>query len=151
MTTRKQRRRIAKEKRHEYETVWLDADGNELEEPPEDLPEPAGQPHRDKHKASSTPAKSQRPQQRGARPARVPPAPSWNRAVKRAGLLGIVVFFLFYLAGGKSGNRELSALSLAALYTALFIPFTYVIDRFAYTRYQRRLESGGKQQPVKKR
>ena len=37
MPTRKQRRRAQKERRHEYETVWVDAEGNELEEPPEEL------------------------------------------------------------------------------------------------------------------
>ena len=36
MPTRKQRRRAQKERRHEYETVWVDAEGNELDEPPEE-------------------------------------------------------------------------------------------------------------------
>jgi len=148
MPTRKQRRRAAKGMRHEYETVWLDADGNELEEPPEEF---AGAPEGPRDgKAVAAKGKAARPQpaQRGGRATRVPPAPSWNRALKRAGLLGIVVFFLFYIAGGKSGNRELSALALAALYTALFIPFTYVIDRFAYQRWQRRADG---KSPAKKR
>ncbi len=37
MATRKQRKRMQKERRHEYENVWVDPDGNELEEPPEEL------------------------------------------------------------------------------------------------------------------
>ena len=40
MPTRKQRRRAVKERRHEYETVWVDGEGNELEEPPEDAAVP---------------------------------------------------------------------------------------------------------------
>ena len=41
MPTRKQKRREAKSKRHEYEFVYLDSEGNELEEPPEELVAPA--------------------------------------------------------------------------------------------------------------
>jgi len=147
MPTRKQRRRAAKEKRHEYETVWVDAEGNELEEPPEEAPGP----ERDGRKPRPEPAQTGKPRGRGGRAARVPPAPSWQRAAKRALLLGAVVFALFYLSGGKSGNRLLSALGLAAIYTALFVPFTYAIDRFAYQRWQRREQAEGKQKPPRKR
>jgi len=38
--TRKQRRREAKSKRHDYEFVYLDGDGNELDEAPEELEQP---------------------------------------------------------------------------------------------------------------
>ena len=145
MPTRKQRRRATKERRHEYETVWLDSEGNELEEPPEE--DATQEPHAVRAEKTKTPAKQQ---QRGGRAARTPPQPSWNRAFKRAGLLGIAVFFLFYIAGGKGGNKELSALALAALYTALFVPFTYAIDRFAYNRYLQRT-AGGTKPPAKKR
>ena len=106
---------------------------------------------------AATAAKSQPAQkgkgrpQRGGRAARTPPAPSWQRAGKRALLLGAVVFALFYLSGGKSGNQPLSALALAALYTALFVPFTYAIDRFAYQRWQRRQEGGQQQGARRKR
>ena len=37
MPTRKQRRRQAKEKRHEYEFVYVDDEGNELDDVPEEL------------------------------------------------------------------------------------------------------------------
>ena len=75
---------------------------------------------------------------------RVPQPPSWQRAAKRAGLLGIVVFFLFSLS--KSHNYPMAAL-LAVIYTALFVPFTFAIDRFAYRRWQARQQ----QQPTTKR
>jgi len=150
MPTRRQRRRAAKEKRHEYETVWVDAEGNELEELPE---EALAQERTDGRngKAKSRPEpRGPAPQQRGGRADRTPPPPSWQRAGKRALLLGVVVFALFYLTGGKSGNRLPGALALAALYTALFVPFTYAIDRFAYQRWQRRQQGGGKP-PARKR
>lgn len=151
MPTRKQRRRAAKEKRHEYETVWVDAEGNELEEPPEEAPgDERGQSRFGRAKASPAEKTKVRPQQRGGRAARTPPPPSWQRAGRRALLLGAVVFALFYLAGGRSGNRIFSALALAAVYTALFIPFTYAIDRFAYLRWERRQDGGGKP-PSRKR
>jgi hypothetical protein len=148
MPTRKQRRRAAKGKRHEYETVWVDAEGNELEEPPE---ETLAQERDGKGKSRPDPVQKGKPQGRGGRAARVPPPPSWQRAGKRALLLGAVVFALFYLSGGRSGNRIVSALGLAAIYTALFVPFTYAIDRFAYTRWQRREQAEGKQKPARKR
>jgi hypothetical protein len=131
MPSRKQRRREAKAKRHEYEFVYLDAEGNELDDVPEEL-EPKRE--REERRNGSKPAaatKSQ-PQPRGRRE---PPVPSWNRAFKRGALLGLVVFVLFSLTA--KGNY-VGVIPLAVLYTALFIPFTFVIDRFAYRRWQAR-------------
>ena len=149
MPTRKQRRRELKSKRHVYETVWLDAEGNELDEPPAELLEQEKKERTSGAKATASTTKKQ--PQRGSR--REPQPPSWNRAVKRAGMLGIVVFFLFSLSAGKADNRYVAALVPAVLYTALFIPFTYLIDRFAYRRFQARQAAGGTTtpRPAKKR
>lgn len=141
MPTRKQRRRAAKEKRHEYETVWVDSEGNELEEPPEDAVREAEE-RRDGKTATKAEAKTKQPQQRGGRAARTPPPPSWQRAGRRSLILGVVVFALFYLTSRKSGSSIYSVALIAVLYTALFIPFTYAIDRFAYNRYLRRTQGG---------
>ena len=137
MPSRKQKRREAKNKRHEYEFVYLDSEGNELEEPPEELVVPA------KAKASSNGSKAaaskqQAPQKTSGR--REPQAPSWERAVKRALILGAVVFALFAFTNRKGGYT--SALPLALIYTLLFIPFTYMVDRYAYNRYKARQERG---------
>ena len=137
MPSRKQKRREAKNKRHEYEFVYLDSEGNELEEPPEELVAPA------KAKASSNGSKAaaskqQAPQKTSGR--REPQAPSWERAVKRALILGAVVFALFAFTNRKGGYT--SALPLALIYTLLFIPFTYMVDRYAYNRYKARQERG---------
>jgi hypothetical protein len=141
MPTRKQRRRELKSKRHQYEFVYVDAEGNELDEPPPDLVE-AEQKKRERSNgaaAASATATAKGKQQPQRRAGREPQPPSWNRALKRGLLLGGVVFAMFALtAKGKYG----SVLPLALLYTVLFIPFTYVIDRFAYRRYQARLASG---------
>jgi hypothetical protein len=146
MPTKKQRRRAEKERRHEYETVWVDAEGNELEEPPEE-PQPAPRPPRDEGKA-----KTKAQPQRGGRAVRVPPPPSWQRAARRALVLGAVVFALFYLVGAKNGGHPLlSAIEISVVYTVLFIPFTYVIDRFSHNRWQKRAEQqGAKAQPKKR-
>jgi hypothetical protein len=142
MPTRKQRRRIQKERRHEYETVWVDSEGNELEEPPEELVEATTE----KRANGKSRAKAQ--PQRGGRSGRVPPPPSWRRAARRSLILGAVIFSLFYILGSKNGNHNVaSALGLAAVYTALFIPFSYVIDRFSYNRWQRRAEQQGDKRP----
>ena len=49
------------------------------------------------------------------------------------------------------GKRE-----VAVIYTALFVPFTYMIDRYAYRRYLAKQQGGtagptGKKPPAKKR
>jgi hypothetical protein len=157
MPTRKQRRRELKAKRHEYEFVYVDAEGNELEEAPPELRE-----EEEKKRERSAPAKASangaaKGKGGGSRARREPQPPSWNRAVKRAAMLGIVVFFLFSVSAGKSGNRYVAALVPAVIYTALFIPFTFWIDRFAYRRFQARQAADGgnaksaTRRPAKKR
>jgi len=148
MPTRKQRRRAEKGRRHEYETVWVDSEGNELEEPPEE----ATVATRDNGRPKPKPKAQQ--QQRGGRAMREPPKPSWSRAAKRSLVLGVAVFVFFYLFGAKnSSDRMLSALGIAALYVTLFVPFTYAIDRMTRGRWERRQEgaSGRKREDVKKR
>ena len=148
MPTRKQRRRAQKERRHEYETVWVDAEGNELDEPPEE--ELAATPARRDTPKSKPKAKAT--QQRGGRQIRVPPPPSWQRAGKRAAILGAVVFVFIYLVGAKNGGQNpASALLLALIYTLLFIPFQFTIDRFAYNRWQRRADAQAASRAAKKR
>ena len=143
MPSRKQRRRAQKERRHDYETVWVDAEGNELEEPPEDLP--AAPEKRNNGKPKAQP-------QRGGRAGRVPPPPSWERAARRSLILGAVIFALFFVLGAKNGGHNIaSALGLAGLYTLLFIPFTYFLDRFAYNRFQRRAGQQGQKGQARKR
>ena len=132
MPTRKQRKRMQKERRHEYETVWVDGDGNELEEPPDDAPRPAPRERRPEGKNAKPQQK--RPQQRSSsRATRTPLPPSWRRAMRRSLLLGAVILVFIYISSHRVG----SALLFAVLYTAIFIPFTYGLDRFAYRRWER--------------
>lgn len=142
MPTRKQRRRTQKERRHEYETVWVDGEGNELEEAPEDVgATPA------KRNGTKPNAKPKATQQRGGRQVRVPPPPSWQRAGKRAAVIGVVIFVFVFMTS-RSAAR---ALLLALVYTALFIPFQYMLDRFGYNRWRRRNEAQPAGRAAKKR
>lgn len=151
MPTKKQRRRADKERRHEYETVWVDGDGNELEEPPEEAAAPAKR-ERTKADGAKSKPKSKAGQQRGNRPVRVPPAPSWRRAVKRGGIFGVVVFAVFAILGSKNGHHSYgTAFVFGAVYTLVFIPFTFYIDRFSYNRWQRRAEQQGQKGAARKR
>ena len=127
MFTRKQKRRDAKSKRHDYEFVYVDDEGNEVEAPAEE-PKP---------KASAPAKKSAPAPARG--PRRVPQPPSWQRAGRRALILGVVVFFLFTVLNKSKGYAG-PALA-AVIYTVLFIPFTYVLDRFTYRRWQARQQA----------
>ena len=82
----------------------------------------------------------------------VPPAPSWQRAIKRSVIIGVALFGVIYLLGTKNGNHSLaSALLLAGIYTVIFIPAQYAIDRFAHLRWQRRAEQEAAKRPGKKR
>ena len=152
MPTRKQKRREAKSKRHEYEFVYVDEEGNELDDVPEELAEPkerrnGTKQERSKRDDARKPAGKQAA--RGGRQARTPQPPSWQRSAKRAAILGAVVFVLFSLTGRGGNGRYLLALQLTLMYTVLFIPFTYAIDRFAYRRWQAR-QAGGQATPAKK-
>jgi hypothetical protein len=138
MPTRKQRRREAKSKRHDYEIVYVDEEGNEVEPAPEELE--AAKVERPERRNGAKPAATKKPTSRSGR---TPPPPTWKRSFRRAGLLGIVVFFLFALGAKGTSGGYASAAGLAVLYTALFVPFTYAIDRFAYRRWEARQSGAG--------
>ena len=133
MPTRKQRRRELKSKRHDYEFVYVDGEGNELDEVPEEHEAP-----KKERTYGSKPAagKKAQPAPRGRRQ---PPQPSWGRAFKRGGMLGVVVLVLFSF--GAKGHIA-RVIPLALVYMLLFVPFTFYIDRFAYRRWEARQGSG---------
>ena len=118
MPSRKQRRRREKTFRHEYEYVLTDDEGNEVEVAPTELRK-----DKDAPKAKA-PAGSKRP-------VREVPAPSWRRAVRRGGLMGVVLLVVM--------TTLLHAPApIALLYAAMLVPFTYAIDRVSYRTYLRR-------------
>jgi hypothetical protein len=128
MSTRKQRRRRAKDFRHDMRVFEVDEEGNEvalaeLRTPDERKP---------KVKQQQVKGKS-----RSGRPIKEPPLPSWRRAVRRGGTMGglMLVAFLFVLKSGPLPQR----IAIGLFYGLAFIPLTYWIDRTAHRTYQRRL------------
>jgi hypothetical protein len=118
VSTRKQRRRRAKEHRHEY--VWEDGEGNELD--PLD---------------ASPKNESSRPAPARARSGREPQPPSWRRTIRRGLIFGPIMLVTVMLL---SSNLTLTQqITQAALIVAIFVPFSYVLDGVFYRNYKRRL------------
>jgi hypothetical protein len=130
MPSRKQRRRRAKERRHEYEYVYVDDTGQEIEAPPDDKPE------RDRSRGKSKANGGKAARGKGARSVREAKPPSWNRSFRRA-LLFLPLFFVVFSLVNKKTAIEVRFLE-SLLYSALFVPLTYVMDRTAYRTYLRR-------------
>ena len=127
MSTRKQRRRRAKDFRHDMRVFEVDEEGNEvalaeLRTPDERKP---------KVKQQQAKAKS-----KSGRPIKEPPLPSWRRAVRRGGTMGglMLLAFLFVLKSGPLPQR----IGIGLFYGLAFIPLTYWIDRVAHRSYLRR-------------
>jgi len=131
MPSRKQRRRRAKERRHEYEIVYVDEEGQEVEPPPEQLERKAS---RDNGKAAAKAPAKRAGTKSGTRPTRTVPAPSWQRVAKRGAIFGPFMLITIYLIGGKKQGWPAVIFQTAWL-LVLFIPFSYMVDRAMYRRY----------------
>ena len=128
MPSKKQQKRRAKSQRHEYEVVYMDEDGNEVD------PEEA---------EALTPKPSTKGSQRGstARTARVVQPPSWRRALRRAALMAPLMFIVIMLLEKDSAVG--ARLTIAIFYSILFVPFMYLMDTVAYRTYRKRLDRLG--------
>jgi hypothetical protein len=137
MPSRKQRRRRAKAFRHEYDLVLVDADGNEMPVDPDERR--VEREAKDKQRAATKPAAAKG--SRGGRTLRQPPQPSWDRALRRGGVMGALMLlaFIFLFKSAPLGIR----LAWGVFYAAAFVPLTYFVDRTAYRTYLRRLERAG--------
>lgn len=137
MATRKQRRRREKEKRHEYEIVEIDEEGNETVLDSADLKASNGDPRK------KEPVKAKKSPARGGRKQRVVQPPSWPRVMRRGLLFSPVFLATVYLLGGGS-ITIVGAVLQTVLLLAVFVPFSYVMDRFVWRSYQKRLAKGGR-------
>jgi hypothetical protein len=134
MPTRKQRRRRDKDFRHDVRVFEVDEEGNEI--PIAEL-----RAREESEKPPKPQAKKQQARSRSA--GRVVPEPSWERAVKRGGMMGgaMLLVFLFVLKTGPLPQR----IMIGVFYAVAFVPLTYWIDRTAYRSYHKRLaRSSGK-------
>jgi len=113
MATKKQRRRRAKEHRHDY--VWVDDEGQEID-PPDAAPEKRAS------KASG--------------PRRDPQEPSWQRTFKRGAIFAPIMFGTVFLL--SPNLPTMTKITQTLLIVAIFIPFSYFLDRVFYRSAQRR-------------
>ena len=134
MPTKKQRRRQQKSRRHEYEFVYVDDEGNEVEVDPAEL--------RAEKQNGKTPsrARSSVSGNRTAARGRTIEPPSWRRALKRAAVWGPLLVVAMMLL-----NRNVAPLqwvTSAVFLIAFFVPISYFTDSMAYRMYRKRLDRG---------
>ena len=140
MPTRKQRRRQAKERRHEYEYVYVDEAGNEVETAPaDDEAQPKG-------KSQSTGVKptAKQPAQRGGRQAQTGRAarkvdpPSWRKVLRRAAIFAPIMLVVVYLLRPKDATAASIIVQVVVL-LLFFLPFSYFVDSMMYRQYRKRI------------
>jgi hypothetical protein len=119
--SRKQRRRRAKELRHEYEFVYVDEEGREVE-----VDESADQ-------GKKTNGRQPPPKTRAGRV--VEPA-SWKRVGRRALIFAPLMFITIRLL--ESGEPIGASIARTAFLLALFLPFSYVMDSMLYRAHLKR-------------
>jgi hypothetical protein len=135
MPTRKQRRRQQKSRRHEWEYVYIDEEGREVEVDPEAPTRPKDEQPKAKQQADR---RNGRPPDGKRRPRRVPQPPSWRRAAKRAALLGALFVVVFAFGLGGKNNNPLAAVLIGLIYAVAFVPLQYFIDKVTYRAYLKR-------------
>ena len=138
MPSRKQRRRRAKERRHEYEIVYVDEEGREVEPPPEEVEHRAARENGKPAAASRPKSKPKSGAKGGAKAGSVRPVPppSWQRVAKRGAIFAPFMFITLYLLTGKKNGFAPIVIQTVWL-LLLFIPFSYLVDRMMHRRYLR--------------
>jgi hypothetical protein len=134
MPTKKQRRRQQKSRRHEYEYVYVDDEGNEVPVDPSELraEKDNGKPETRGRATTSGKRTPSRAGQRTIEP------PSWRRAVKRAAIWAPLLIVAMMLI-----NHNVSPLqwvTSALFLVAFFIPISYFTDSMAYRMYKKRVD-----------
>jgi hypothetical protein len=130
--SKKQRRKREKERRHEYEIVLIDETGEEIPVDPDEL-----RSQREKEGPRAKNKDGKKAPARGRGSVREVKPPSWDRVWKRAIFFAIFMFLVLSFIGNKHGTVA-SKLVPTVLYTALFVPFLYLMDRVQYRQYLRR-------------
>jgi len=124
MPSRKQRRRREKLKRHEYEYVVENEEGEEV---PVERPAP---------KNGRSVERKVPPGAVVDRRGRVVPKPSLQRVLKRTMIL-FPLILLFILVAYRSVST-LQKVLIALELLVIFVPFSYVVDRMMYRSMEKR-------------
>jgi hypothetical protein len=131
MPTKKQQRRRQKARRHDYEYVYVDDEGNEVEVDPGEL------------RAEKDSRREAKPQKSGVRASgratgRTIEPPSWRRATRRAAIFGPVLVVAMILLNHNLPLAQQIAPAIILL--VFFVPFSYFTDSVAYRLYRKRLD-----------
>jgi hypothetical protein len=132
MPTKKQRRRQQKSRRHDYEYVYVDDEGNEVEVDPAELraKKENGKPETRARAGANN--RSSRTRQRVIEP------PSWRRAAKRAAIWGPLLAVAMLILNGS--RDPVQWIPSAVLLILFFVPISYFTDSIAYRLYRKRIE-----------
>jgi len=130
MASQKQRRRRAKEKRHEYDLVEIDAEGNETVLSSSELKTES--PPRSPAKKSQPKGAAKQRYGRGT-----PQPPSWQRVVKRGAIFAPIFFATVLLLAGDSLKWQ-GAIVQTLFLLAVFVPFSYFMDRLVWRSHEKR-------------
>jgi hypothetical protein len=142
--TRKQRRRRAKDRRHEWEYVYVDDEGHEVEvEEDEVAPAKA---EKQPAKASTRAAAGNQQSRRAGR--KVDP-PSWQKVFRRAAMFAPIMLVVIYLLKPDNVSAAGIVIQLAVL-LVFFIPFSYMMDTLMYRAYRKRIGDPIKPTPRKR-
>jgi hypothetical protein len=132
--TKKQRRRQQKSRRHEWEYVYVDEEGQEVEVDPAELRRTRDDRHKERPSAASG---SGRTDTRARQGRQIQP-PSWRRVGKRGLILAPI--FVVLMSVLNRGQPVATWILPTVFLLLFFIPFSYYTDSFAYRMYRRRLE-----------
>ncbi len=132
MATKKQQRRRQKLKRHEYEEVYVDEEGNEL--PPEEAEELVG-------RSPSRRAEKQRAQPQRTRAGRNIDPPSWRRTFRRGLIFFPLMLIVVFLLSPELSTTAKVINTLVLM--GFFLPFSYFMDSMMWRSFQRRAGQAG--------
>jgi hypothetical protein len=127
MPSKKQQRRRQKLKRHEYEEVYVDDTGRELD--PEEAEELVGAALTKKTARAAKPQPTRRA-------GRVIEPPSWRRTGRRGLLFFPLMLVTVILLGQDLSLPQQIAQTVVLM--AFFLPFSYFMDTMMWRSYQRR-------------
>jgi hypothetical protein len=142
--TRKQRRRQQKDRRHEYEIVYVDDQGNEVatESEPEradakEKPQSSGV--RPTAKQPAKPAQRGKQPATGARPQRKIDPPSWSRVGRRAAIFAPIMVIVVYYLNRNAANPLRETVISSVVLVLFFLPFSFFMDSVMYRQYRKRI------------
>ena len=130
MATKKQQRRREKLKRHEYEEVYVDEEGNVLD--PEEAEELVGR---------SPARKAEKQKAQTTRAGRTVEPPSWRRTLRRSLIFFPLMLIVVFLLSPELSTVQKVINTLVLM--AFFIPFSYFMDAMMWRSLQRRIARGG--------